>query len=228
MGFFGGGASASNMVGATSSVAGTAGLVPAPAAGDQRKFLRGDATLQSISGNTIPITPSRRSGAITHAAGVNDYGSRSTSTGYVLCTPVYIRETKSYTTFSVYVSGAGSAGSVGQVALYQVGSSATPTTLVCNSGTFATDSTGTKQPTMTSTVINDGWYFGMIATNSAANVSFYGNTFAGIRLMIAGSINGAAPVLIDYSDKAYANLWPSTWDGTNNFSNNYYIIMELT
>ena len=45
MGFFGGGGSAaSNMVGATSSVAGTAGLVPAPAAGDEHKILRGDAT----------------------------------------------------------------------------------------------------------------------------------------------------------------------------------------
>ena len=42
--FGGGGASASNMVGATSSAAGTAGLVPAPAAGDQDKQLRGDGT----------------------------------------------------------------------------------------------------------------------------------------------------------------------------------------
>ena len=38
-GFFGGGASASNMVGATSSVAGTAGLVPAPDSGKSERFL---------------------------------------------------------------------------------------------------------------------------------------------------------------------------------------------
>jgi|688.fasta_scaffold109719_8 hypothetical protein len=45
MGFFGGGGAApANMGGATSSAAGTAGLVPAPAAGDQDKVLRGDAT----------------------------------------------------------------------------------------------------------------------------------------------------------------------------------------
>lgn len=45
MAFFGGGgASVSNMVGATSSVAGTAGLVPAPAAGEESGLLRGDAT----------------------------------------------------------------------------------------------------------------------------------------------------------------------------------------
>jgi hypothetical protein len=42
-GFFGGGggASASNMVGATSSAAGTAGLVPAPAAGEHNAYLGG-------------------------------------------------------------------------------------------------------------------------------------------------------------------------------------------
>ena len=49
MGFFGGGggAAASNMVGATSSTAGTAGLVPAPAAGSEYAYLRGDATFKN-------------------------------------------------------------------------------------------------------------------------------------------------------------------------------------
>ena len=46
MPFFGGGGGAApaNMVGATSSAAGTAGLVPAPAAGEESGLLRGDAT----------------------------------------------------------------------------------------------------------------------------------------------------------------------------------------
>lgn len=48
MGFFGGGASVANMVGATSSVAGTAGLVPAPAAGKQNSVLMGDATFLNL------------------------------------------------------------------------------------------------------------------------------------------------------------------------------------
>lgn len=38
------------MVGATSSVAGSAGLVPAPAVADKDKFLKGDGTWDSISG----------------------------------------------------------------------------------------------------------------------------------------------------------------------------------
>jgi hypothetical protein len=47
MGFFGGGGSAeSDMVGATSSTAGTAGLVPAPAAGDNEGFLCGDGSFK--------------------------------------------------------------------------------------------------------------------------------------------------------------------------------------
>lgn len=40
------------MGGATSSDAGSTGLVPAPASGDQNKFLRGDATWQTIDLNT--------------------------------------------------------------------------------------------------------------------------------------------------------------------------------
>jgi hypothetical protein len=47
MAFFGGGgASASNMVGATSSSAGVAGLCPAPAAGDNNSSLIGDGTFK--------------------------------------------------------------------------------------------------------------------------------------------------------------------------------------
>jgi hypothetical protein len=49
MAFFGGGGAApANMGGATSSVAGTAGLVPAPAAGKQNSVLMGDATFLNL------------------------------------------------------------------------------------------------------------------------------------------------------------------------------------
>lgn len=44
----------SDMTGATSSAAGTHGLVPAPAAGAQTKYLRGDGTWQIPSGYTHP------------------------------------------------------------------------------------------------------------------------------------------------------------------------------
>lgn len=44
-----------NMVAATSNAAGKAGLVPAPAAGAQGKFLRGDGTWQSVL-TSVPAT----------------------------------------------------------------------------------------------------------------------------------------------------------------------------
>ena len=63
MGFFGGGGSAaSNMVGATSSAAGTAGLVPAPAAGKQNSVLMGDATFLNL--DDIKILPDQVSDCV--------------------------------------------------------------------------------------------------------------------------------------------------------------------
>jgi len=50
MGFFGGGGGGTtpvNMVGASSGTAGTAGYVPAPAAGNEYAYLRGDATFKN-------------------------------------------------------------------------------------------------------------------------------------------------------------------------------------
>lgn len=45
------------MIGATSSTAGAAGIVPAPAAGDEDKVLKGDGTWDDSGGHTI-VTPS--------------------------------------------------------------------------------------------------------------------------------------------------------------------------
>lgn len=47
------------MTGATSSVAGKAGLVPAPAAGDQGKYLRGDGTWQTVSFSDTKVTQNK-------------------------------------------------------------------------------------------------------------------------------------------------------------------------
>ena len=54
-----------NMSGATTQTAGTKGLVPAPAAGDNAKFLRGDGTWQNTP------TPSDMTGATSGAAGTH-------------------------------------------------------------------------------------------------------------------------------------------------------------
>jgi hypothetical protein len=228
MGFFGGGGSAaSNMVGATSSDAGTAGLVPAPSSGSQRKFLRGDATFQSIADQVVPTTPTRRSGYISFFGSGGSFGARGTSTGYVLCGHIYIPDTKGYSTYTIYVTQAGSAGSVGKLAIYSISSSAEPNSLICQSGTFTTDSTGTKQPTMTSVVINSGWYFVLVGTDSSTTVNFRGEANSFARSLIYGA-NSSSAEGIDYSTKAYADLWPDPWNGTNVFSNAFHFMCELT
>ena len=231
MGFFsgGGGASVANMVGATDSVTGTAGLVPAPAAGDQRRLLTGAGTFIATADQALPTTPIRRTNGIAFASGTAAAGGRLTLTGYVLCPYIYVFSTKAYTTFSIYVSGAGTASSLGKLAIYNIGSDGAPSSLVCSSGTFATDSTGLKQPTMSSTVVNCGWYFCLVATNSAGNVAFYGDAMYWPRGFLSGQVSGGAPVGLDYSQKAYANLWPDPWDGTGNtFANAYHPVVELT
>ena len=81
MGFFGGGGSAaSNMVGATSSVAGTAGLVPAPAAGQERLALSGSGNfypylykpkILSGSGQLYAVLGANSRTNVTYAFGTN-------------------------------------------------------------------------------------------------------------------------------------------------------------
>ena len=231
MGLFGGGggASASNMVGATASVAGSAGLCPAPAAGDQGRLLRGDGTFVATTDQAFPTSFTRRSGYIAFVGcSSSGQGARDTQTGYVLCPYIYIPQTKSYTTYSIYVSGAGAANSLGKLAIYTIGAGGIPSNLICESGTLPTSSTGLMQPTMNSIVISCGWYFCLIATNSSTNVLFYGDAMTMARGFVHGTIN-AQPIGLDYSQKAYANLWPNPWDGTGNtFQNNYHPVVELT
>jgi hypothetical protein len=236
MGFFGGGGggAASNMGGATSSAAGTAGLVPAPAAGSHKNFLRGDATFQSL-GNLIPATKiSRGSTYLSWFGGYNVLGATSniinSSGGYVLFSPIYVRESKSYTTYWIYVTTAGSANSLGKMALYSIkGSDATPDAVICQSGTFAASSTGLKQPTMSSTFVEAGWYYMAVGTDSTSNLGFQGDTMSVARAFLAGQAPTAALDLLDFSQKLYADLWPNPWNGTGTtWRNAYHFISDLT
>lgn len=55
------------MTGATSSAAGKAGLVPAPAAGAQTKFLRGDGTWQATPNTTYGVATQSANGLMAAA-----------------------------------------------------------------------------------------------------------------------------------------------------------------
>ena len=54
----------SAFTGATGSVAGTAGLVPAPAATDNTKYLRGDGTWQTVSSYSLPAATTSTIGGV--------------------------------------------------------------------------------------------------------------------------------------------------------------------
>lgn len=72
---------------ATSSAAGKAGLVPAPAAGAQSKFLRGDATWQTISTSSYTGTVSQKHNS---TFVVSDSGVTKTISGLTAMKPVII------------------------------------------------------------------------------------------------------------------------------------------
>jgi hypothetical protein len=194
----------------------------------------------SIDGTTLksqplfPVDPISRGAAHISYIGSGSSGNSSSAVnvgnGYVLFAPVYVRKSANYTTYSVGVSIAGSASSLGKMALYTIkAADAMPDALVCQSGTFATDSTGLKQPTMASTFVSEGWHYMAIGTNSTTNMSFYGDTMTIIRGALSGSTFNTAPLLLDYSQKLYADFWPNPWNGTNSiFRNAYHPITSLT
>lgn len=97
----------SNMTAATSSAAGKAGLVPAPSAGANTKFLRGDATWQLITGLSLPA------GSVIAFAG----NPSSAPSGFLLCNGAKV----SRTTYSALFSAIGT--------LYGAGDGSTTFTL---------------------------------------------------------------------------------------------------
>jgi hypothetical protein len=194
----------------------------------------------TIDGTTLksqplfPVEPISRGAAhisyIGAATSGNSSSAVNTSGGFVLFAPVYVRKSANYTTYSVGVSTAGSASSLGKMALYTIkAADATPDALVCESGTFAADSTGIKQPTMASTFVSEGWYYMAIGTNSTTNMTFFGDTMLLLRGVFSGSTFNASPVLLDYSQKLYADFWPNPWNGTGTtFRNAFHPITSLS
>lgn len=96
----------STMTGATSSTAGTSGLVPAPAAGKQASFLRGDGTWAVPTNTDTKVTNTLNTTAKAYVTGTT---SSSTNTGtQVFDTGVYLDTTAGMltaTTFKGALSG---------------------------------------------------------------------------------------------------------------------------
>lgn len=175
MGFFGGGgASPANMVGATSSVAGTAGLVPAPAAGDNDKFLNGDATFKIPPKLVSPALPDWLTGANSQSAegclyGVGNYGYVIGANRLGIC-PVFIRQGKTYTKIGARIANdATRTATKLRVGIYNASNTnLRPTTLIAESGELTYTSNTAPEGTI-SQYIKAGFYWLTVVTDGTHN-----------------------------------------------------------
>lgn len=159
MAFFGG-ASVANLVGATSSAAGIAGLVPAPAAGDQIKYLSGDASFKYLLPVLDPATFS--------ASNYNTLAfkvSGSLSTGSLLSTrlyfcPILIQQDATFNRIGMRYGSIASCKC--RIGLYNCSTSKlSPTTLVVDGGEVG-NATNTNYEATVSVSLKKGFYFGCI------------------------------------------------------------------
>jgi hypothetical protein len=164
------GAVTSDLVGATSSAAGTAGLVPAPAAGDQERFLTGGA---SFSNDFIPNNPSP---AYDTTPTYFITGTPSTFvTGFnnvIYLLPIFIPKRVVNPTIYFRCTGHSVAGTQGVKALIYSDSGSLPYSLLYNSGEIViAQSAANYTHTTSSLTLTRGIYWtGLV--RSATNMGF--------------------------------------------------------
>jgi len=168
MGFFGGGgASASNMVGATSSVAGTAGLVPAPAAGEQAEFLRGDATFANpVALPESRLPPSGHYFGFPSAGYLSETGiSQATALNFA---PIFVPIRDTYTIIAIHNLSTNASGTA-RLGLYNFDTTnAKPSTLVVDAGTVSLTTIGIKEASI-SVTLDRGLYYGAVVASHSVS-----------------------------------------------------------
>ena len=175
MGFFGGGgASASNMVGATSSVAGTAGLVPQPAAGEQNAVLNGDANFKNYY-NQIKITSddSTRYYAPSFFTGgaAATFSSNLTTQAY-LTLPIYLPDITIANLRCRHTGNAGMDATI-YVALYNSDSNGLPQTPIITTSHTVTTTQGAITKTMAispAVAVKAGVYYGAFYSSATGSI----------------------------------------------------------
>jgi hypothetical protein len=189
MAFFGGGgASASNMVGATSSSAGTAGLVPQPAAGREGSCLMGDASFDFATFPSGKSYGSNFCGFQSMGETFQSFQSLNVNGGLLLRGGLFY-PAGTYNRIACYV-GTGSAGKNMKLGIYDTTENGQPSSLIA-SGTVSLASTGVAEATVSSFTLKSKFYFcAWIIDNSGASV-WYGT-----------------------NQHTYPHPW-STWSGTS-------------
>ena len=203
------------MVGATSSAAGTAGLVPAPAATSDNLFLTGGGRFQYLlPSTTLFNTSSRYQGPMlaTNFGGANTSGLVTAK--LQLCI-IYISGTKTFNRIGFRYTGASGCGAV--VGLYYAQSSSLiPTTnIVASTKLTGSNNTTVEYTISPSITLNQGIYWGAMSIEIDTSMSaqgYYSTIIDGLLgLSFDSSLNAYQNKF--YVDYTYTGSLPSDLSG---------------
>jgi len=215
VGFFGGGGSAaSNMVGATSSAAGTAGLVPAPAAGQQGSILFGDASFKKY------IMPAGGSYGTDYVGfPYISFQAWNTSAfnvaGGLLMRGAMFYPAGTYNRIACYVSS-GSSGKNMIAGIYEIDTNGYETSLV-TSGTISLASTGVAEVSVSNFTLESKFYICAWIIDSSgatvwygANAYFTGRPFSNFDASNSPNLNSNMSHAGGYISRSYASGLPTS------------------
>jgi hypothetical protein len=177
MGFFGGGGGAApaNMAGATSSAAGTAGLVPAPAAGENNATLAGNATFKNFYFQPkITDDDSTRyyAPALFTGGAVSNFASNLTTQAYVTL-PINLPNI-SIANLRCRHSGSASMDATVYVALYDSDDSGLPNKPIITTSHTVSTTQGAITKTMSispAVSVKAGIYYGAFYTSTTGTLA---------------------------------------------------------
>jgi len=145
-------------VGATSSVAGSGGLVTRPSAGDQEKFLRGNATWQSQYQQFACHPQIFEAGDYLLAPTLTTTTGNANS-GFLVAYPIFLPSV-TVDRIGCEVTSAAGAGSLGRLGIYNSSSTSNyPSTLLLDAGTVAVSGTTGKKEATINQAITQGIYW---------------------------------------------------------------------
>jgi hypothetical protein len=141
-------------------------LVPAPAAGDQEKALRGDATFaHPVFLPQYKLSATSRFFSFPAASGTSDTAiAFGTALNLV---PIWVPETATYTKIAVHNTGTHATGTC-RIGIYNADTELEPSTLLLDAGTVALDTAAVKEITISQS-LNRGLYYGAAVANQSVN-----------------------------------------------------------
>lgn len=99
---------------------------------------------------------------------INAIATDSFGTGNILYMPIYVAAPMTFGSMVLEVTTAGAAGATARMGVYNADVNLQPTSLVVDAGTVATDSTGVKTATVSTTTLPAGRYLLAFATSVSA------------------------------------------------------------